>query len=183
MIASSIASANAPWAWRVIAAARRRQRLRRLATGLGLAVLIALVVRIATAPQPTSMPATARRAGAPAPLPLRVVLARRPYAGLRWCRHTTANCGKVAVAIWLRQPAQSLQARINGTSVSIHPGGLGGTGRTYWEGLVRLRSSALRLPADWNGSPRRHIVLTLRIRGAHGGTSGRLRLGLFPGFG
>jgi hypothetical protein len=105
-------------------------------------------------------------------------LARPPYVGLA-CR---APCTRVGIAVWLRQPALGVTARLAGQPRQLHGGGLGGKGPRYWEGYVHLPN--LRVPRGWNGThPSVRLTLRLAIRHKSGKTVETVRVQLHSGWG
>jgi hypothetical protein len=95
----------------VVAAARRRQRRRALATGLAVAaagVVVGLVAALRDAPPGAPIART---------LPAAALLARAPDVGMA-CLGTGA-CDRVGVAVWLRQPAESVSATVAGHPVAL----------------------------------------------------------------
>jgi hypothetical protein len=86
--------------------------------------------------------------------------------------------------VWLKKPAQSVDAELVGADVRLHKGGLFGQGPTYWEGDVHIDRQRLGLPAHWYGSnPARFLVLHLTIRYPKGAAQGAVRIQLAPGWG
>ena len=112
-------------------------------------------------------------------------LARAPYVGIA-CpgQPNVTTCGRVGVAVWLKQPALAVSAALAGSPLRLHAGGFGGQGPRYWEGYVRLSQQQLRLPRQWAGTgPVRVLTLKLTIRYRKRTESGAVRVQLRPGWG
>lgn len=163
----------------LIAAARQHQRRRRLI------VAVALVVACGTAYGGYRAVSGSGSGGRNAAIPLRSVLAAQaPMIGIACPVGNRTTCGRVGIAVWLIKPASSVTATVSGRTVTLHAGGFGGQGPTYWEGYTRLASSTLRLPAYWEGSkPTRHLPVHLTINLKGGTATGSLNLFLRPGWG
>jgi hypothetical protein len=120
------------------------------------------------------------------------VLARTPYMGVACRRANSIACDRVGLAVWLTRAATSVTASIEGRRVTLHTGGFGGRGPTYWEGYLQpagLLGGALKVTPDrgryyWQGSHPKdaRVVLTVRPRG---GVTRRIALSvvLSPGWG
>lgn len=165
----------------LIAEARERQRRRRL-----LMFAVALVVGCAAAYGGyRAVSGSGLDAASPAGIPLKSVLAsQEPTIGIACPLSNRTTCGRVGLAVWLIKPASSVTATISGTTVTLHAGGFGGQGPTYWEGYTHLASSTLNLPAYWEGSrPTRYLPVHLTIHFETRTATGSLNLFLRPGWG
>jgi len=110
-------------------------------------------------------------------------LAQPPYLGIACPGQNVTTCGRVGVAVWLRRPALHVDARLGGITVTMHAGGLGGRGPTYWEGYASFRPGRLGLPPRWYGSnPAKWLLLRLTIRRADGAAHGAVRSVLHAGW-
>jgi hypothetical protein len=101
------------------------------------------------------------------------------------CRYVPnlITCGRIGIAVWLKNPAVSVDAELVGVDVRMHEGGFGGQGPPYWEGYVHIDRHRLGLPAQWYGSkPVKFLVLRLKIRYPNGTAHGAVRIQLRPGW-
>jgi hypothetical protein len=180
-------SARSPFdAKALIGEARARQRRRRawslaaIVAALAAAGIGYAIARSGSANGPGGGSSTQ-----PGVVALSDALARQqPVIGIACPDPNITTCGRIGVAVWLQRPATSASATLAGVSLRLHPGGLGGRGRAYWEGYVHLSRQQLRLPVTWAGEkPVRFMALRLRVNYPNRVAVGSIRVRLRPGWG
>lgn len=160
----------------LIAAARTRQHRRRLL----LIVIAALVIGAVNielsgggSPRPSSPESAASS---------RLFAAQTPFVGVACHIASRPSCGRIGIAVWLRTPARSVIATLNGVQVKLRNQNSGGRVVTYI-GYVHLAASSLRLPSVWAGSPPRYVILHVVARRGTVTAAKTVRLQLHPGWG
>lgn len=126
---------------------RQRWRRRRLAFAALAALAVALAVyasgvfRSAPAPAPSAIqgpPGTMARAPGQ-------VLSRSPYMGVACHGANSIACDRVGLAIWLKRPAHSVRATIDGRPLSLARFGNPLTPGTEWAGYLKSAGIVSRL--------------------------------------
>src|ERR1700730_15641383 len=99
------------------------------------------------------MVASAARAAslAPALNPPNLGLAQPPFLGVSCSVANSTSCGRVGIAVWVKEGATRIAAQLAGATVRLDaPPRI--RGRTYWQGFVHLNLRRLGLPGQWYGS-------------------------------
>lgn len=127
----------------------------------------------ASSPPPRSTPAAVPR----------LFASQAPFIGVacRWAN--SIRCGRIGIAVWLRHPADSVTATLNGKQVLLRDETVRGGQVVTYIGYVHISPRALRLPTTWQGAPMRRLVLDVVAR--HGATLQRETIWvlLHPGWG
>lgn len=119
-------------------------------------------------------------------------LRQGPYLGVACPVPNSIACDRVGLAVRLKRPAVRVTATVNGRSLHLRPGGLGGTGPTSWEGYLQpagLLSGRSKIRPDrgryfWEGRHPHDTQVALAIGRADGSTDrARLTVPLRPGWG
>jgi len=105
-------------------------------------------------------------------------LGRDPQLGVACPKGGSIACDRVGVGVWLKRPAERVTATINGRALSLHAGGLGGRGPTYWEGYLKpagLLHGSLKVTPDrgryyWQGQHPKDARVLIAIGRADGST-------------
>jgi hypothetical protein len=117
-------------------------------------------------------------AGSSTHVQARQLFTRDPSLGVACGRASSIACDRVGLAVWLRQPASSVAATIDGQPLRLHAGGFGGRGPTYWEGYRQpagLLAGPLKVTPDrgrfyWQGTHPKDARVTIRVRRRDGST-------------
>jgi hypothetical protein len=119
------------------------------------------------------------------------LLRREPYMGVSCRRGNSFACDRVGLAVWLREPAVSVEASIAGRHLRLDDPEWSGKRRMF-AGFLQpagLIDGALELTADashnrWIGREPVSAPVRLTVVDLEGGTvTTRIRVGLSPGWG
>jgi hypothetical protein len=108
-------------------------------------------------------------------------LTRTPYLGVDCPYANTTTCGRVGIAVWLKDRPTAIEASIGKAHVRLRAPSPPNV-RAPWVGYVHLPLRAMGIPASWTGSAR-PLRLHLRVERAGTWQTGTVRALLYPGFG
>jgi len=176
---------------------RRRRRVRRLAWAAVAACAVGLLTYVAFRPN-VSAPGPALGIEFPAGTVARspaAVFSQPPYMGVRCPEPNSIACDQVGLAVWLKRPAQTVTAWIDGRRLAMDRFGdqliTSAAPRREFDGYLRpagIRSSMHVRPdpgtSTWEGDPTPVAAVSLLIdEGHHHYVTTRLRVPLMAGWG
>jgi hypothetical protein len=108
--------------------------------------------------------------------------ARAPEVGVACPVANSTRCDRVGVAVWLRGPAASVTAWVQGRRVALRHGAFT---RDSWGAYVRHAGVRRLVGRDrWAGDPPRDVTVRVRVVRRDGGTATvRVRVALRAGWG
>jgi hypothetical protein len=166
-------------AWLFDEAWERRRRRRRTVAWVGLAVCaVAVLTYVVVSPRPWSVASIQQPSGTIAQAPAGV-FSQPPYMGVRCAVPNSISCDRVGLAIWLKRPAYSVTASIDGRRLAMDRFGdqliSAVAPRTEFDGYLRpaaIVSSMHVRPfagtSTWFGDPTPLTVVRLLIDYGHG---------------